>query len=113
MEFDFKVYEIRKESRYYKNIVEESKKPNEFIIVGEEVVGSGEKALDCFKVHQVGEKGLVLISGLNIEQSSFLIPKSDLTLKKDDFPGIELQEFDIPITFLNKRIIRNIKRLNE
>lgn len=113
MNLEFKTYSLKKESRCYKMIVEDSKKLNEFIIVGEEVIGSGEKALDCFKVHQLDEKGITLLGGLNIDESAFLIEKKDLELKKDKFPGVEIQEFDIPMEYLTKRIIKNIKRLNE
>lgn len=113
MNFEFKTYELKKESRFYKMMVESNNKPNEFIVVGEEVVGTGEKAIDCFKVHQLDEKGIVLLGGLNIDESAFLIEKKDLQFKKDDLPGIEIQEIDIPMNYLSKRIIKNINRLNE
>lgn len=113
MNLDFKTYSLKKKSRFYKMIVGDTKKLNEFIIVGEEIIGEGEKALDCFKAHQLDEKGLTLLGGLGIEESAFLIPKSDLKLKKDELPGVEIQEIDIPMSYLNMEIIKNIKRLNE
>lgn len=112
MNLEFKTYELKKESRFYKMIVEDSKKLNEFIIVGEEIVGNGEKALDCFKAHQLDDIGLTLLGGLNIEETAFLIEKKDLQFKKDDLPGVEIQEIDIPMEYLTKKIIKNIKRLN-
>lgn len=109
MVLEFKTYELKEESGLYKNIVQSANKPNEFIIVGEELIG---KEIDCFKVQHVGEKGISLISALTIDESALLVPKEDLKLKKDDLPGYEIQEIDIPREYLTMDIIESIQRLN-
>jgi hypothetical protein len=108
MLLEFKLYELKEESRLYKKAVIEAKGPNEFIIVGEEMLG---KDCDCFKVHQMGKEGLKLIGGLDIVESAFLARKEDLILKADNC-SYESTEMDIPKEYLTMEIIENIQRLN-
>jgi hypothetical protein len=109
MNLEFKLYELKEESRLYKKAVIETKGPNEFIIVGEELLGG---KLDCFKVHQVSEEGICIIGGLLIDECAFTVPKEDLVIKANNC-SYESAEFDISKKYLTMEIIENIQRLND
>lgn len=106
MVLEFKVHQLKEESKSYKRMVADANKPNEFIIVGEEMFTD----LDCYKVQQMDEKGLCLIGGLTIEEFSLLVQKCDLIPK----PGLgyEIMVIDVPKEYLTIEIIENIQRLN-
>lgn len=108
MNIEFKVYQLKKGTKMYKTMVEDTKQPNEFIIVGEEMLGK----LDCYKVHQLDDKGLSLFGGLKIDECAFLLEKKELELKGNDV-SYETTELDIPKKYLSMDIIENIQRLNE
>ncbi len=107
MILEFKVCQLKKKSKQYKNLIEDMNNSNEFIIVGEELLGD----LDCFKVLQNSEKGICLLGGLKIDEAALLITKDEIELKGDGI-GCELLEMDIPKEYLTLEIIENIQRLN-
>jgi hypothetical protein len=102
----FKTYQLKEGTKMYKDMVEKTNQPNDFIIVGEEMLGS----LDCYKAHQIDDRGICFIGGLKIDEFALFIEKKDLKLK--DGLGCEIQEFDIPKKYLTMDIIENIQRLN-
>jgi hypothetical protein len=104
MKLDFKVYELKKDSKQYPIIIEKFNQPNEFIIVGEDN--------DWYKVQQIGENGITMIDGLKIDEFCMIVPKEDLELKTENF-GVLIQEWDIPKEYLTMTTIENIQRLNE
>jgi len=107
MILEFKVYGLKKESRMYKQMMESTKKCNEFVVVGEEIIGE----LDCFKAQQLEDNGMKLIGGLKIDKAAYLIEKKDLINKSD--LGWDVSEIDIPKKYLTMTIIENIQRLNK
>lgn len=105
---EFKLYKLKETSVMYKVAVEDSNNPNEFIIVGEQLLS---KDYDCYKVIQsIDNEDLKLISGLKLDEFGFLIKKDDLELTVDW--GYESLELDIPKDYLTLDIIENIQRLN-
>jgi hypothetical protein len=90
-------------------LVKKAKLHNEFIIIGEKMV---EGYADCYKALPISDDGLKLISALTLGEQTMAIPKSDLQLKNDDLPGIEIQELNIPKEYLDMEIIEDIQRLN-
>ncbi len=108
MILEFKLYKLKETSVMYKVAVEDSNNPNEFIIVGEQLLS---KDYDCYKVIQsIDNEDLKLISGLKLDEFGFLIKKDDLELTVDW--GYESLELDIPKDYLTLDIIENIQRLN-
>ena len=107
MLLEFKVYGLKKESSMYKQMNESTNKCNEFVVVGEEMVGE----LDCFKAQQLEDNGMNLIGGLKIDKAAYLIEKKDL-MNESDF-GWDVSELDIPKKYLTMGIIENIQRLNK
>lgn len=107
MKLEFKVYQLKDDSKMYEQLVTKSGEVNEFAIVGEEKLSDD---YDCYKVQQLGKNGIVLVGGLTIEQFSFLVKKDELELKSG--LGIEIQEFEVPRQYLTIEIIENIQRLN-
>lgn len=104
MNLEFKTYQLKEGTRAYDRLVKKAKLHNEFIIVGEDQ--------DHYKVIPSSDDGLKLISALNLDEQSMKIPKAELELKKDDLPGIEMQELNIPKEYLTMDIIEDIQRLN-
>lgn len=109
MDLEFKVYELKEDSGIYKMAVVDAKKPNEFIIVGEELVGG---KLDCYKVQQLEDQGIKLLGGMKIDEAAYSIEKNQLKLKGDDI-SFESTEIDIPRKYLTMKIIETIQRLNK
>lgn len=81
---------------------------NEFVVIGEEIV---KDYADCYKVLYAPDD-MNLVSALTLEEQSLRIPKNELELKEDDFPGIETQEMNIPKEYLTLDIVEEIQRLN-
>lgn len=109
MKLEFKVYEIKENTRSYKQLIENIKFKNEFIIVGEAKLG---EQLDCFKAQAIDEKGITIIGGMKIDEAALFIPKEDMKIIGDGV-SYETEEFDIPKKYLTMEIIENIQRLNE
>jgi hypothetical protein len=107
MKLEFKVYQLKSDSKMYKKMVEDVNGLNEFIIVGEEKLN---EEFDCYKVQQNDERGICLIDGIMFDEFSFLIKKDELELKGDI--GCEILELDIPKKYLTMDAIENIQRLN-
>lgn len=106
---EFKTYQLKEGTRNYNQLIEKGKLHNEFIVVGEESVKDyGE----CFKALPSSNEGIKLISVLNLREQAMTILKEELQLKKDDLPGIETQELNIPKEYLTVDIIEDIQRLN-
>ena len=84
MKVEFKEFKL-KPDRVSKHI-----KVNSFIVVGEEIVdGYG----DCYKVHEIDERGLVLFADLKIDEIALTRLKSDF----EDLGSVfNIFEFDIP-----------------
>ncbi|KZL94340.1 hypothetical protein [Clostridium magnum] len=104
MNLEFKTYQLKEGSRTYEKLVKRAKLHNEFIIVGEDH--------GYYKAIPSSDDGLKLISALMIDEQAMFIPKDDLELKKDDLPGVEVQELNIPKEYLTIDIIEDIQRLN-
>lgn len=111
MILEFNTYELKEDSKNYKMIIKNDSIPNEFIVIGEEMVEN----TPYYKTHHLDSNGLCLIGGLPIDECAFTIRKEDLRLKtfKDGLGGYEIQEIDIPKEYLTMDIIENIQRLNE
>lgn len=106
---EFKTYQLKEGTRNYNQLIKKGKLHNEFIVVGEESVKDyGE----CFKALPSSDEGIKLISVLNLREQAMTILKEELQLKKDDLPGIETQELNIPKKYLTVDIIEDIQRLN-
>jgi len=111
MLLEFKVYQLKEDSRMYSQVMESKNKLNEFIVVGEEILGKKSiKQLDCYKAIQQEENGIKLLGGLKIDEAAYTIEKKDLILKSGF--GVETSEMEIPREYLTMRIIENIQRLN-
>lgn len=102
MELEFKIYELKKESRLYKTIVEPTGS-NQIIIVGEEMVGD----IECFKAHDLTDKGLTLIGGMKLDCFCYTIPKEDIRALGNQHETIIL---DIPKKYLTLETVENIQR---
>lgn len=107
MLLEFKVYQLKLESKMFKTMIEHENGNNEFIIVGEEMLGD----LDCYKAHQIENGRIPVLADLKIDDFALFIKKSELELKGS--LGCEIVEFDIPKKNLTIDIIENIKRLND
>lgn len=105
MRLEFKVYELKKETKSYKQLVEILKNPNEFIITGEEE--------NNYKTHPILDNGIILVDGFKLNEMAFIVNKDDLELKSFDGYATEIQEFDIPKKYLTLSVVEDIKRLNE
>lgn len=105
---EFRTYQLKEGTRNYNQLIEKGKLHNEFIIIGEEnIKGYGE----CFKALPSSDEGLKLLP-LKLNEQAMAILKEELELKKDDFPGIETCEMNIPKKYLTMDIIGDIQRLN-
>lgn len=102
MELEFKIRKLKEGSECYQHLCEVDGSPNQFVLVSE-----NDK---FFKVQLITEgKGLLMIGGLNIVQSSYLVPKNDLEPLGNPY---ESATFNIPKKYLNIDIIEDILRLN-
>jgi uncharacterized protein YjbK len=110
MNLEFKIYEVKEGNRSYKQLIEKFNLTNEFVAVGEELIGG---KLDCYKMHSVDENGIKFIGDLKIDECTMNIPKDDLRLQTDDNFGYNTYEFDIPRKYLTLEAIEEIQRLNE
>lgn len=108
MKLNFKLCEINEKSKLW-DIVGKGNGLNEFIIVGEEVIKNNEH----YKLLQLNDNGIKLIGGLLLDEAAYTIEKSDVMLKKDEYPGTLYTELDIPKEFLTVDIIETIERINE
>jgi hypothetical protein len=106
---EFKIYELKEDTRNYNRLIKEMKLYNEFIVVGEENIKG---YADCYKAIPSSDAGLKLLP-LKLDEQAMLIPKDELQLKDDDLPGYETGGFDIPKKYLTLDIVENIQRLNE
>lgn len=106
---EFKTYQLKEGTRNYNQLIEKGKLHNEFIVIGEENVKDyGE----CFKALLISDEGIKLLP-LKLNEQAMTILKDELELKKDDLPGIETQELNIPKKYLTVDIIEDIQRLND
>ena len=115
MKINFKVLKLKESSKYYESLKRQyerakasknfsgRKSLNEFILVGSEIVDGEE----WYKVHQLTDRGLVLICDFNLDEIVLPIPKKEFTWDGDSF-----NEIDIPKKHLTVDIIENIKKLN-
>jgi hypothetical protein len=108
MLLEFKTCQLKKGTKNYKQLIENIKLTNEFVVVGEENI---KDYADCYKVLNAPEN-MSLISALTLDEQAMRIPKDELELKKDDLPGYETQEIDISKEYLTLDIVENIQRLN-
>lgn len=106
MVLEFKLCEVNEDCSIY-NLMKDENPLNEFIIVGEKVLGEEE----YYQVQQLTETGLTVIGGLNIQELSALVLKSDLKTCGDKISTITI-ELDIPKEYLTMDIIEDIQRLN-
>ena len=106
MKFEFKVHKLKQGSKGYDQLVTTRNDKNEFIIVGEDL------ELNLFCVHQLDNKGILLIGDLPIDECAYLVNKDDLELSHDDI-SCEIVELDIPKRNLTLDTVDSIKRLNE
>jgi hypothetical protein len=79
MNLEFKVYQLKPESKMYKSIIERTNANNEFIIVGEEKLDT----LDCYKANQVINGSIPVLADLKVDDFAFFIEKNELELKGD------------------------------
>lgn len=108
MVLEFKTFVLKEGTSSYNQLVKKMKLHNEFIIVGEEKVKDyGE----CFKVLPSSDEGIKLLP-VDLLDQAMTILKKELELKKDDFPGTETCEIDIPKKYLTLDIVEDIQRLN-
>jgi hypothetical protein len=105
MNLEFSIFKLKEGSKSYQQLIKSDEDKNEFVIVGEDA------ELNCLKVQQLGEKGIMVIGGLNIDECSLLVYKEDLTACFDGISS-SICEIDIPKKYLTVDIIDNIKRLN-
>lgn len=106
---EFRTYQLKEGTRNYNQLIEKGKLHNGFIVIGEEKVeGYGE----CFKALPSSDEGIKLLP-LKLNEQAMTFLKEELKLKKDDFPGIETQEINIPKEYLTVDIIEDIQRLND
>lgn len=97
MRLEFDLYKVEDMDECLKSFI----KGNEFIVVGELMVGNRE----YFMCHPIKE-GIKVIDDVNIQDFSFRLPKD-----KFEKTG-ESVEFDIPKKYLTLDIIEDIQRLN-
>lgn len=105
MKLEFKLYEIKEESRLYEKL----DGINEFVIVGEEKLSDD---YDCYKIQKVYENGIRVFGGMKIDEFCMLVPKQDLRIKGSSNCFITIG-LDIPKKYLTMSTIENIQRLNE
>jgi hypothetical protein len=108
MVLEFKTYVLKEGTRSYKQLIEKGKLHNEFIVIGEENIKDYGK---CFKALPHSDEGIKLLP-VNLLDQAMTILKEELELKKDDLPGIETCEIDIPKKYLTLDIVEDIQRLN-
>lgn len=101
MNLEFKVYELEPKTNIGKLLKKQGIK--ELIIVGIEN--------NVYKMHDIKD-GPLLIKGLSILDTAFVVPKEDLKLKGDEISH-ETCEMDIPKEYLSMEIIEEIQRLNK
>lgn len=101
MKLEFDIYKIKEEFKL--NNFLQTVGESEFIVVGKELIEDEEHYL----LQELNEDGLKLIRGLDIQMTSYRIPKR--FLEKKEFEKVEL---DIPKYYLNMDIVEDIQRLN-
>ena len=101
MKLEFDVYKVKEECKL--NAFLQSIGESEFIVVGKELIEDEEHYL----LQELKEDGLRLVKGLNIQMTSYRIPKRFLV--KKEFETVEL---DIPKDYLTMNIVEEIQRLN-
>ena len=102
MLLEFKLYKASEESKMFK-VISKYNSSNEFIIVGEDG--------DYFKVQQLTERGLVMVSDFPLDELAYSIKKKDLFPLSDGI-GTDYTEIEIPKKYLNVDLIETIQRLN-
>lgn len=108
MNLEFRTYQLKEGTKNYNKLIQKGKLHNEFIVIGEEnVKGYGE----CFKALPSSDEGTKLLP-VKLNEQAMTILKDELELKKDDLPGIEMCEMNIPKKYLTVDIIEDIQRLN-
>ena len=101
MKLQFDIYKIKEEYKINKFLP--SFRESEFIITGKELIEDEEYYL----LQELNEEGLKLIKGLDIQMTSYSIPKKYLV--KKEFETVNL---DIPKYYLSMDIVEDIQRLN-
>ncbi len=101
MNLEFKVYKLESKTNFGKILERQGIK--ELIIVGAEN--------NVYKMHDIKD-GPLLIKGLSILDTAFIVNKEDLKLKGDKVSH-ETCELDIPKEYLSMEIIEEIQRLNK
>lgn len=98
MNLEFKVYQLKENSKFGKNIREK-----EFVIVGEEG--------DYYKACGIQDENICMLADIKLDEFAYIFPKDDLEIKYDE-GAILIYEFDIPQKGLTIDIIENVIRLN-
>ena len=103
MKIEFNIYEAINKDKDLFRIV----KSNEFIVVGEEVIGNEVH----FLIHELSCGGIKLVSGINIQDSAYRYPKKDMELAGG---GIytDCIDLDIPGEYLTIQIMEEIQKFN-
>jgi hypothetical protein len=110
MKLEFKIYQIKKDTQTYTDLITKSKLPNQFIIVGEY---NYNQESDCYKANPIYEDGFGC-TGVFFDRCSLLIDKNDLELRRSNPLCLyESQVFDIPEDLLYNELIDTIKKLNK
>lgn len=105
MNLEFKVYELESKTNFGKILERQGIK--ELIVIGIEKINN----IPSYKAHDI-KNGPLLIKGLSILDTAFVVPKEDLKLKGDEISH-ETCELDIPKEYLSMEIIEEIQRLNK
>ena len=101
MKLEFDIYKVKEECKL--NAFLQSIGESEFIVTGKELIEDEEHYL----LQELNEDGLRLVKGLNIQMTSYRIPKRFLV--KKEFESVEL---DIPKDYLTMDIVEEIQELN-
>ncbi len=101
MNLEFKIYKLNKDSKML-DILCKNDQNNEFIVVGEEVLGEKKH----LKVHQIGDKGICFIADFKLDEFTAIVEKEELQTT------CYTVTFDIPKEGLTLDIIENEQRLN-
>lgn len=112
MNIEFYVYKIKEGSETKKYMEDIIKGPNEFIIVGEKMIGPKDQELTFAKVLQLRDSTITLFADMPIDALAFLIKRDELEFKGDGV-GIESVTLDVPNKNLTLEVVDNIKKLND
>ncbi len=102
MKIEFKVYELTESFGTVEYDMD-----NEFVKVG----ADNEQGEEYYLLLGVNAGGLTLIPGLNIQDNAYKVPKDLVKLKGNGLYS-DWYEFDIPLEYLDLKIIQDIQNLN-